>query len=77
MNNIKWCCDKIIKPLYSDIVYKDYWEPIKRLSKEYNNIFEDDDRWRRMLPRPTMTTDTTKCTKHKKSAQLPKSKQSC
>ena len=41
MNKIKWCCDKIIKPLYPDIVYKDYWEPIKRLSKEYNNIFED------------------------------------
>lgn len=30
-----------IKPIYDDIKYKDYFEPIKRLSQENNNIFDD------------------------------------
>lgn len=37
----EWCCNKIIKPLYQDIKYKDYFEPIKRFSKENDNIFDD------------------------------------
>jgi len=45
MNNFlpanEWCCDKIIEPLYRDIKYKDYFEPIKRFSKENNSIFDN------------------------------------
>ena len=33
--NLKWCCtSKQIKPLYDNIKYKDYFEPIKKYSKE-------------------------------------------
>ena len=39
--NLKWCCNKQIKPIYNDIKYKDYFEPIKRYSQENNNIFND------------------------------------
>lgn len=40
--NLKWCCtDKQIKPLYDNIKYKDYFEPIKRYSKENNDVFND------------------------------------
>ena len=38
---LKWCCDKQIKPMYNDIGYKDYMEPITRFSKENNDIFSD------------------------------------
>ena len=37
--NLEWCCTKQIKPLYNDIEYKDYFEPITRFSKENDNIF--------------------------------------
>jgi len=40
-NNLKWCCTKQIKPMYYDIKYKDYFEPIKKYSKENDNIFDD------------------------------------
>ena len=39
--NLKWCCNKEIKPLYNNIKYKDYFEPIKRYSKENDNVFDD------------------------------------
>lgn len=40
--NAKWCCtNKQIKPLYDDIKYKDYFEPIKRYSKENDDVFND------------------------------------
>jgi endonuclease/exonuclease/phosphatase family metal-dependent hydrolase len=37
--NTQWCCDQQIKPLYLDI--DDYFEPLKRFSKENNNIFDN------------------------------------
>ena len=37
--NLEWCCKKQIKPLYDNIKYKDYFEPIKKFSKENNNLF--------------------------------------
>jgi len=36
---MNWCCEKEIKPLYNNIKYKNYFEPIKQFSKENNNIF--------------------------------------
>jgi endonuclease/exonuclease/phosphatase family metal-dependent hydrolase len=39
--NLKWCCTKQIKPMYDNIKYKDYFEPIKRYSKENDKIFDD------------------------------------
>ena len=40
--NLKWCCtSKQIKPLYDNIKYKDYFEPIKKYSKENNDIFSE------------------------------------
>ena len=39
--NLKWCCTKQIKPMYDNIKYKDYFEPIKKYSKENDNIFDD------------------------------------
>lgn len=38
--NLEWCCKKQIKPLYDNIKYKDYFEPIKKFSEENNNTFE-------------------------------------
>jgi len=32
--SLKWCCDKQINPLYTDINENDYTEPLKRLSNE-------------------------------------------
>jgi hypothetical protein len=37
--NLEWCCKKQIRPLYDDIKYKEYFEPIQRFSKE-NNIID-------------------------------------
>jgi len=37
--NLEWCCKKQIKPLYDNIKYKDYFEPIKRFSEENDKIF--------------------------------------
>lgn len=39
--DIEWCCKKQIKPMYNDIKDNDYFEPIKRWSKENDNIFDD------------------------------------
>lgn len=39
--NLEWCCKKQIKPLYDDIEYKNYIEPIKRFSNENQNIFKN------------------------------------
>lgn len=39
--NLKWCCNKQIKPMYDNIKYKDYFNPIKKYSKENNNVFYD------------------------------------
>jgi endonuclease/exonuclease/phosphatase family metal-dependent hydrolase len=39
--DIEWCCKKQIKPMYNDIKDNDYFEPIKRWSKENNNIFSE------------------------------------
>jgi len=36
--NNNWCCEKQIKPLYNNITEKDYFEPIKRFSKENKYI---------------------------------------
>jgi len=36
----EWCCKNQIKPLYDNIEYKNYFEPIKKFSKENNNIFD-------------------------------------
>jgi endonuclease/exonuclease/phosphatase family metal-dependent hydrolase len=41
LSGVDWCCNKIIEPLYQDIKYKDYFEPIKRFSKENNDIFNN------------------------------------
>lgn len=42
MYKLNWCCtDKQIKPLYENIKYKDYFEPIKRYSQENDNVFSD------------------------------------
>lgn len=42
MYKLNWCCtDKQIKPLYENIKYKDYFEPIKRYSQENENVFSD------------------------------------
>jgi len=39
--NIEWCCQKQIKPLYNNIKYKDYFEPLKRFSEENDNIYKN------------------------------------
>ena len=40
--NLKWCCsNKQIKPLYDNVKYKDYFDPIKKYSKENDNIFSE------------------------------------
>jgi len=39
--NLKWCCTNQIKPMYDNIKYKDYFEPIKRYSKDNDNVFDD------------------------------------
>jgi endonuclease/exonuclease/phosphatase family metal-dependent hydrolase len=39
--NLKWCCTKQIKPMYNNIKYKDYFEPIKRYSNDNDDIFND------------------------------------
>jgi len=36
---MEWCCNKQIKPLYGNIKYKDYLEPLTKYSKDNNNIF--------------------------------------
>ena len=37
--NMEWCCKTQIKPLFDDIKYKDYFEPIIRLKKENEYIY--------------------------------------
>jgi len=39
--NVEWCCQKQIKPLYDNIKYKDYFEPLKRFSEDNDNIYKN------------------------------------
>jgi len=41
IKNLEWCCKKQIEPLFNNIKYMDYYEPIKRYSEMNNNIFNN------------------------------------